>query len=78
MRWLQTTADEWTFIGGTPEKGEVVMAYRVVITHVVIKVVVPDTFNDDHYVDEPEINKSLKLVLFDKSVVILFKSEMFE
>ena len=30
LRLLQTTADEWTFIGGTPEKWEVVMGVRVV------------------------------------------------
>ena len=30
LRLLQTTADEWPFIGGTPEKGELLMAYRVV------------------------------------------------
>jgi hypothetical protein len=48
--------------------------------HVVIpfNVVVPDTFKDDNYVDEPETNKLLKLVLFDKSVVILFRFDMLE
>ncbi len=37
-RLLQTTADESTFIGGTPEKGEVVRAYRgVAVGHDVVK-----------------------------------------
>ncbi len=31
MRLLQTTANEWNFIGGTPERGEVVMGVRVVV-----------------------------------------------
>ena len=30
LRSLQTTADGWRFIGGTPEKREVVMGVRVV------------------------------------------------
>ena len=30
LRSLQTTADRRPFIGGTPEKGELPMAYRVV------------------------------------------------
>jgi hypothetical protein len=30
LRSLQTTADGWPFMGGTPEKGELPMAYRVV------------------------------------------------
>ena len=48
------------------------------LSDTLFNVVVPDTFNDDHNVDEPETNKLLKLVLLDKLVVILFKSEMFE
>ncbi len=31
FRSLQTTADGWTFVGRTPEKGELLMAYRVVV-----------------------------------------------
>ena len=30
LRSLQTTADGWRFIGGTPENGELLMAVRVV------------------------------------------------
>jgi hypothetical protein len=43
-------------------------------THVValFNVIAADTFNDDINVDEPEVTKSEKLVLFDNEVDVAF------